>query len=136
MHTKNLGVIGELKATAKLIELGYNVFTSVGDNSEIDLIAEKNGILKKIQVKSTMKVSDSGKMEWVLGKSRLNYKGGYKEHYQYIDAYILYCFENDYLGIINFEDCSNTSSVSLRIETPKNNQTANIRMASDYNMDG
>ena len=59
---------------AKYMELGYTVFTEIGDNSDIDLIViSKDNNLLKIQVKTTEKIIN-GKMEWTISKSRLNGK--------------------------------------------------------------
>ena len=47
-----------------------------------------------------------------------------------VDLYCIYCPETDkcyYLDPKNYQ-----RSVTLRVEKPKNNQTANVRLASDY----
>ena len=53
LHKKNKGSIGELKVAADLITKGFSVFTELGDNSKVDLIAIENSTYKtyKIQVK-------------------------------------------------------------------------------------
>ncbi len=132
MHSKNLGSIGELTISKRFIELGYNVFTSLGDNSEIDLITEKDGKILKIQVKSTLKVNNRGVMVWNIARSRLNYKGSYKKFYSSIDAYALYCYENNYTGLIDFNSCHTTHSISLRVNKPLNNQKIGVMLAEDY----
>lgn len=58
MLTKDIGNVGELITAARFIKLGCSVFTSLADNSEIDYIIEHNGVLKKIQVKTTEKIND------------------------------------------------------------------------------
>ena len=67
------GIIGELKVKAKLLGLGYNVFQNVCDDNGIDLIIEKNGIYKKIQVKTatkTKKISNNyNRLSFGLGNS-------------------------------------------------------------------
>jgi hypothetical protein len=45
------GLLGELGFIYHLIENGWHIFTPTDPNSRIDLIAEKNNIFKKIQVK-------------------------------------------------------------------------------------
>lgn len=74
-------------------------------------------------------------MEWKLSKSRMNYSGTRKELYSayLVDFYVLYCIENDYVGIIPFEDSSLTA-ITLRLESPKNNQTKGIKFAKDYEL--
>ena len=133
MNNKQIGSLGELKVATKFMELGYQVFVELGDNSDIDLITvSSDGEIKKIQVKTTQKIKD-GKMEWEIAKSRLNYQGGYKDFYtNFIDGYALYCIENDYIGYVPFEECESKYHISLRIEPTKNSQTKGIKMAEDY----
>jgi len=50
------GTIGEFKVKIKLLELGYNIFHNICDDSGIDLVIEKKGIYKKIQVKTATKL--------------------------------------------------------------------------------
>ena len=52
--SKALGSRGELLAAADLIDKGYNVFTEMGDNSPIDLIAVNpdDHSIVKLQVKT------------------------------------------------------------------------------------
>ncbi len=67
------GTIGEFKVKAKLLELGYNVFHNVCDDNGIDLIIEKNGTYKKIQVKTATKLNNKLKrIAFGLGNSNEN----------------------------------------------------------------
>lgn len=132
-HTKNLGSIGELRIATKLIENGYNVFTQLGDNSEIDLIAEKNGELKRIQVKTTEKIKN-GVMKFTLVKSRMNSKCKYKEYYNNIDAFGLYCLENDYCGLLEFDSSIPREAVTIRLQPTKNNMKRCVRLAKDFEL--
>lgn len=51
--TVRKGTITETKAILRFLELGYNVFTPYGDGSKCDLIIEVNGVLYKIQCKTS-----------------------------------------------------------------------------------
>lgn len=53
MTTKQLGNIGEAKTLAKFVGLQIPVYIPFGDNEKADLIAEFNGKLNKIQVKTS-----------------------------------------------------------------------------------
>lgn len=52
MHTKRKGELSEQKVIARLIELGVNVFTPVGENTRADLIYVDDTGLNRVQVKS------------------------------------------------------------------------------------
>lgn len=58
MTTKQLGNIGEAKALAKLVSMNVPVYVSFGDNEKADLVAEFNGKLNKLQVKTSEKFED------------------------------------------------------------------------------
>ncbi|AFB83913.1 hypothetical protein F404_gp056 [Vibrio phage pVp-1] len=47
------GYIGEMKAKAYFAALGYYVFSDDSGNSPVDFLVMKDGIVKKVQVKST-----------------------------------------------------------------------------------
>ena len=55
---RNIGNLGEAKVLAKFVELGIQVYIPFGDGSTADLIADFNGKLNRIQIKSTEKDSD------------------------------------------------------------------------------
>lgn len=52
MSTKLKGDIAEQAAILKLLELGWNVLTPIGDRLPYDLVAEVHGTFVRIQVKS------------------------------------------------------------------------------------
>lgn len=53
------GLLGELEFTLHLIKMGWNVFTPIDPNSRVDLIAEKDGKFKKIQIKYCSPIGDA-----------------------------------------------------------------------------
>ena len=73
MNTKSIGNIGEAKVLCKFVELGIPVYLSFGDNEKADLIAEFNGKLNKIQVKTSLKAED-GTMKFDLTSSSTHRK--------------------------------------------------------------
>lgn len=50
------GRIGELQVQLQLLKLGFNVFDNVCDDDGIDLVIEKDGIFKSINVKKASKL--------------------------------------------------------------------------------
>ena len=52
VKAKHIGTNTELKAAAWLLEQGYEVFRNVSSHGEIDLVAIKDGIVRKIDVKT------------------------------------------------------------------------------------
>ena len=55
------GYLGDLLVEKKFIEHGFNLFKPVLENGKVDLIAEKNNVYLKIQVK-TVQISNGNKV--------------------------------------------------------------------------
>lgn len=53
MNTKRVGNIGEAAVLNKFVEMQIPVYIPFGDNESADLVAEFNGKLNKIQVKTS-----------------------------------------------------------------------------------
>lgn len=132
MQTKTIGNIGEAKVLCKFVELGIPVYIPFGDNEKSDLIAEFNGKLNRIQVKTSLK-ADSGKMIFSLTSSTMHRKNGIKHIYteDEIDYFALYNVERDKLFLVPISQAPNTSLI-IRYEKPKNNQTQGIHFEEDY----
>ena len=129
MHSKKKGNIGQFAIALSLSKLGYSVFTEEGDISKIDIIAEKNNQLIKIQCKAI--TPENGCLRLSLKKSGPNYKFKYT------------CDMFDFFGICDLEDHQtylipsnilkkNNHCLTLRKTIPKNNQKEKIHMASDF----
>lgn len=53
MNTKRQGALGVAKAVDYYTDQGYAVFVPVSDVSRFDLVVEKDGLLKRVEVKTT-----------------------------------------------------------------------------------
>lgn len=91
MTTKQLGNIGEAKALSKFVELQVPVYQAFGDNEKSDLIADFNGKLQRIQVKTSEKCED-GKITFSLVSSTMHRKNGVRHKYtkEEVDYFALY----------------------------------------------
>lgn len=121
MNTKAIGNIGEAKVICKFVELGIPVYIPFGDNERADLIAEFNGKLNKIQVKTSLKAED-GKYIIDLTSSTEHRKNGVKYIYSEkdIDYFALYNITRDKVLLITVNDAPNTA-ITVRYEKPKKN---------------
>lgn len=129
MHSKTKGNIGEAQAIVELTKLGFNIFKELGDLSKIDLIAEKDGQLIRIQCKGV--TPKNGALELTLKKSGPNYSFKYQEN------------QFDFFAVCNLETYeiywipasvlqTHSSLFSLRLNPSKNNQKYNVNSAADY----
>lgn len=72
MHVSEQGSLAEIKVIAHLMTLGYQVFTGVGAKTSFDLIAFKDDILYRVEVKSTRNIKPSGNWAVMLKSVRSN----------------------------------------------------------------
>lgn len=116
MNTKRIGNIGEAKVLAKFVELGIPVYIPFGENESADLIAEFNGKLQKVQVKTSTKYQE--------GYTNFNlvstcFKGNSSYHHTYdetdIDYFALYSIPLDEIYLIHVND-SSSGSIRIRKE--------------------
>lgn len=132
MNSKTIGNIGEAKVLAKFVELGIPVYIPFGDNEKADLVADFNGKLNKIQVKTSVK-AENGIMKFKVTSSTLHHKNGCKHIYtpEEIDYFACYNIARDKIFLIKVEKPFG-STISIRYEAPLNNRVSDIRFESDY----
>ena len=92
MTTKQLGNIGEAKALAKFVELQIPVYIPFGDNEKSDLIADFNGKLNKVQVKTSEEWIDSEKFVISLVSSTMHRNSGEKHKYTHEEIDYFACY--------------------------------------------
>ena len=131
MNTKRYGNIGESMAISSFVKYGITVYLPFGDNEKADLIAEFNGKLNKIQVKTCVKAV-GGKMMFDIISNTQHRKNG--KHHKYtseeIDYFFCYNVERDKSFLIKVPDIPMTR-ICIRYEPSKNGQSKNIRMEDE-----
>ena len=145
-HSLTLGKIGELKTAQKFLNHGYEVFVPLVDISGTDMIVEKNGDLKKIQVKSSsITTHDDNCTRLSLKSSDFNMRDGqvisYNKKYKKknVDYFALYSDKDDDVYLI--ENNENRSSIHIRNKVSENNiytvgkNLEKIHMAEEYQID-
>ena len=125
------GDLGVLKAQVSLYEQGYLILQPVTEHAPFDLVAYKDGDFKRIQVKyksldKTGAITVHFRSCWA-DKNGTHMQAVNKEE---IDLYCIYCPETDECYYLNPTDYD--KSVTLRVETPKNNQSKNVNFMSDF----
>lgn len=111
-----------------LIERGFNVSIPWGENIRYDLVSEKDGVFKRIQVKYV--TPKDGRLVVFLRSA--NNWNTIKYTLKDIDIMAAYDPKNDKIYFIPITMFSNKSRVNLRLSAPKNNQKKNVIWASDF----
>jgi len=125
---KQLAKEGELRFAAEFIRKGWSIFLPYGEDSAIDLLIEKDGDYKRIQIKTTKPIS--GAIHCRL-KSSNNWQVK-KYSKKDIDYFGIYDYQNKKGYLIPIEKVLGMTEICLRIEKPKNNQKEGIRPSEEY----
>lgn len=130
-HTKTKGDIGVLKAQCELAIQGFTILNPLTEHSSYDLVAEKDGNFKRVQVKYRSLEKD-GAIRVSFTSSWADKNGSHtnKVDKSLIDLYAVYCPETDKVYFFNPSDFK--EHVTLRVNAPKNNQSIGINLAEDF----
>ena len=126
--TKQKGDIAEAFVTYLLKQNGFNVLIPWGEDNRYDLVSEKNGVFKRIQVKYV--TPKNGTLN-VSIRSSNNYN---IIHYSSrdVDVIAAYYPKENKVYFIPLNSTRNISSCKLRLKPTKNKQKKYIIMASKY----
>ena len=133
MDTKKKGNLTELKCLAAFMENECGVSIPYGDNSKYDFIADVDGKLLKIQVKTSSYVNEEQTaIKFSCRSTHLNCKGVSNVKYSKdeIDYFATYWENKCYL--IPVEECS--TQKNLRLADTKSGQVKGISFARDYEL--
>lgn len=138
MTTKQIGNIGEAKVLSEFVRLGVPVYLPFGDNEKADLIADFNGKLNRIQVKTSQKIIDSDKVGFSLVSSTVHRQNGVKHIYteDEIDYFAFYNLERDRVYLISIkEEGLPKNEVTIRFCLPKTKNQFKTFLEEDYLID-
>lgn len=129
LTSKQKGNLTELQCLTAFISEGCGVSIPYGDNSKYDFIADVNGKLLKIQVK-TSSLKNDGAIKFSCRTTHVNCAGVKNERYSAdeIDFFATYWDNQCYL--IPVAECS--VEKTLRFIPPKSGQLKGISFAKDY----
>lgn len=132
LTSKQKGNLTELQCLTAFSQCGCSVSIPYGDNSKYDFIADVDGRLLKIQVK-TASLKDEGAIKFSCRTTHVNCAGIKNERYSSndVDYFATYWKGQCYLVPVN--ECS--VEKTLRFELPKNGQKKGITLASQYELE-
>lgn len=132
INTKAIGDIGEANVLCKFVELGIPVYLPFGDNQRSDLIAEFNGKLNRIQVKTSVKAED-GVYKVDLTSSTVHRKNGVKYVYTEndIDFFALYNIARNKVLLIPVAEAPKTT-ITIRYVPPGQKNQYRVWLEDDW----
>lgn len=134
LSTKQKGNLTELECITAFYKLGYKVSIPYGENSRYDFIADIEGKLVKIQVKtSRLKKNTDDAITFSCRSTTTNKHTNTYHSYskEEIDFFATSWKEQVYL--VPVEECS--VDKTLRFSEPKNGQKQLISFAKDYEIE-
>ena len=123
MNNKAIGTIGEQAVILEFTRIGVQVYTPIGDNCAVDLVAEFNRKLNKIQVKTSVN-SEEKSYSCHLTKNFLHVNNAGREQYtsDEVDYFALYNLSRKIPVLIPFSEVENQKYITIRFEEKGNNQ--------------
>lgn len=130
--TKEKGNIGLAKTIAELTVQKIHVSIPIEEDLKYDLISEKDGVCKTIQVRYCTPSNNAlaVKLKSVWSDKKGNHiivrkKGDF-------DILAVYCPSNDKVYFVDDKSFENTTVIYLKLMETKGNNQHTARMASDY----
>lgn len=132
MNTSQLGNIGEVRVLSEFVKLGIPCYLPYGDGNKCDLIADFNGKLNKIQIKTTEKLNINGAMEWKVTRQEGFHGNRVQYNKEDIDYFAFYCIETDIVCLVPFDENFPSTTLSIRMDNYVGNRLKTMRFVKDY----
>lgn len=129
LDTKKKGNLTEMQCMSAFMAQGCGVSIPFGDNSKYDFIADVDGHLLKIQVK-TASLKDDNAIKFSCRSTHVNCTGIKNIRYSANDIDYFATYWDNKCYLVPVEECS--VEKTLRFAPPKNGQTKGITFAKDY----
>lgn len=135
MNTQGIGNAGLAIVVAEFQKLGIQTYLPFGDGAKADLIADFNGKLQRVQVKSTS-IIDTTHFQYTI-KTTTHYalKNKYVQDIHYkeeeVDYFAMICLERARPILIPANLIRHLNAISIHYYRPLNNQS-NVLFESDF----
>ena len=129
LDTKKKGNLTEMQCMSAFMEQGCGVSIPFGDNSKYDFIADVDGHLLKIQVK-TASLKNDNVIKFSCRSTHVNCTGVKNIRYSANDIDYFATYWDNKCYLVPVEECS--VEKTLRFVPPKNGQIKGITFAKDY----
>lgn len=135
MNNKTKGELSEARALYEFQKYGIPVCIPWGDNQRYDMIADFNGKLNRIQIK-TANEEENGSIKCYCRSSKNHTTNKHCDKYiGEVDYFVFYNQTYDIIALVPMEIIGEKSVITLRIQPTKNGQKSGIRFFEDYTFD-
>lgn len=131
LHPKQKGNLTELQCITAFYEAGYQVSLPYGENSRYDLVADINGHLLKVQVK-TSRTFDENSFIFTCRSTKSKKSGNTRRAYTKDEIDYFATFYQGKCYLVPVEECG--VEKRLHLFGCKSNQSMNVSYAKDYEL--
>lgn len=135
MNNKTKGELSEAKALYEFQKAGIPVALPWGDNQRYDMIAEFNGKLNRIQVKTANEEENGSIKCYCRSSTNHTTNKNLSDYIGQVDYFVFYNQTRDLIALVPIEEVGDKKIINLRIEPTKNGQVKGIRFFSDYSFE-
>ena len=135
MNSKTKGNISEAKTLFEFQKRNIPVCLPWGDNERYDMIAEFNGKLNRIQIK-TANEEVNGSIKCYCRSSKNHTTNKSLDTYEKdVDYFVFYNQTRDIIALVPIKEIGSCKVISLRIKPTKSGQIKGTRFFKDYSFD-
>jgi hypothetical protein len=135
MNNKTKGDYSEARVLYEFQKFGVPIAIPWGDNQRYDLIAEFNGKLNKIQIKTANEERNGAIICYCRSSTNHTTNKNKDLYIDEIDYFVFYNQIKDLLAIVPIEEVGNNKTLNLRIDKPKSNQIKGIKFFKDFSFE-
>ena len=132
LDKKQKGNLTELLCISEFYKLGYTVCIPYGENNRYDFIADIDGKLIRIQVKTSKSFDNGRSYNFSCQSSRTNGKRCVNKKYTESEIDYFCTMIEDVCCLIPINECS--TKKTIRVQESLNNQTTHLNMVDDYKL--
>ena len=124
MQTKRIGNIGESRALFEFVKREIPVYLPFGDNETADLLAEFNGKINKIQVKTITTINKNNALEFPTSRRPVGNNARIVYNEEEVDYFVFYCLELDKILLVPYKEVmNNKASFTIKLDKSNNKKS-------------
>lgn len=135
MNSKMKGQLSEAKVLYELQKRNIPVCIPWGDNERYDLVAEFNGKLNRIQVKTANDENNGAICCYCRSSTNHTTNKNLSTYESDVDYFIFVNQTYDLMAIVPIGEIGTHKTITLRITPPANNQSSKVKYFDDYSLD-
>jgi hypothetical protein len=127
-NTKKVGDLSELMVMAAFLDNGYTIAKPFGENARYDFLADKDGYISRVQVKSGW--LRRGVVTFSCESSHYHRGGCARGYLEQADVFGVYCRDSGAVYVIPVGEVGRRGS--FRLAPTRNGQRSGVRWAEDH----